>query len=238
MNTFTNEQLNAFVDGQLDKETLTHILSALQADKELSERINQLRYTKDMLRMAYSDLPQPVQHISSQKSGPSWLSTGIAASILFVMSVSAGWLGHTQFSGQDNVPSFALLSQFNPDKDTNEHILLHISSKDENRIKSVLDTTEKLLQERKDNKRPIELEVVANSEGIAMLREGSPYQKRIQSIMMEHQNVAFYACGHAMENARLKEGQEVQLIPEANKVGAALEQIIKRLKLGWAYIRA
>lgn len=238
MNTFTDEQLNSFVDGQLDNDTLTKVLNAIHEDKELSERVNQLRYTKDMLRMAYSDLPQPAPCIPAHDNGPSWLSTGIAASILFVMSVSAGWFGHTQLAVQDNNPSFASLAQFNPDKDTNEHILLHISSKDEKRIQSVLDTTEKLLKERKNNKRPVELEVVANSEGISMLREGSPYQKRIQSIMMEHKNVAFYACGHAMENARLKEGKEVQLIPEANKVGAALEQIIKRLKLGWAYIRA
>lgn len=238
MNTFTDEQLNAFVDGQLDNNTHAHILKSLQEDTRLAERINGLQQTKDMLRLAYAELPAPATQKHLQNSSPNWISTGIAASVLFVLSVSAGWFGHTQLSETQNAPSFSSLAQFNPDKDSNEHILLHISSKDDKRIQSVLDTTEKLLRERRNSKHPVELEVVANSEGIAMLRAGSPYQERISSIVTEHQNVAFYACGHAMENASLKEGKNVQLIPEANKVGAALEQILKRLKLGWAYIRA
>lgn len=238
MNTFSDEQLNAFVDGQLDNNTLARILDAMQDDRELTERINHLQQTKDMIQLAYAELPLATLRQPSKNNGPGWLTTGIAASFLFVLSVSAGWYGHTRFTTPGTAPSFASLAQFNSDKDTNEHILLHISSKDEQKIQSVLDTTEKLLKQRKDRRQPLELEVVANSEGIAMLREGSPYQQRIHSIVAENTNVAFYACGHAMENARLKEGKEVQLIPEANKVGAALEQILKRLKLGWAYIRA
>lgn len=238
MNTFTDEQLNAFVDGQLDNNTLARILNAMQDDHEVAERINHLLQTKDMIQLAYAEPPAAVSHRPTQNNGPGWLTTGIAASFLFVLSVSAGWYGHTRFTTPETAPSFASLAQFNPDKDTNEHILLHISSRDTQKIQSVLDTTEKLLKERKNSHQPLELEVVANSEGIAMLRKGSPYQKRIHSIVTENTNVAFYACGHAMENASLKEGKEVQLIPEANKVSAALEQILKRLKLGWAYIRA
>jgi intracellular sulfur oxidation DsrE/DsrF family protein len=238
MNTYTDEQLNAFIDEQLDNNTCARLLKDMQEDHELAERINQLQYSKDMLRLAYSDLPQPACQMPVKKSELNWFSAGIAASILFVLSVGAGWFGHTQLSAPSNAPSFGSLAQFNPAKDKNERILLHISSKDEKRILNVLDTTERLLTERENSHRPVQLEIVANAEGIAMLREGSPYQQRIHAITMQHRNVSFYACGHAMENARLKEGKEVQLIPEANKVNAALEQIIKRLKLGWAYIRA
>jgi intracellular sulfur oxidation DsrE/DsrF family protein len=41
-----------------------------------------------------------------------------------------------------------------------------------------------------------------------------------------------------MQNARLSEGiDEVKLLPQAQKIDAALEQILRRLKAGWAYIR-
>ncbi|WP_126454305.1 hypothetical protein [Sulfuriflexus mobilis] len=238
MSIFTNEQLNAFIDGQLDNNTLARILKLMQEDRELTERINCLQQTKDMMRLAYAEPPRLIQQTAPQTSRVNWFSAGIAASVLFVLSVSAGWIGHTQLSDSANTPSFGSLAQFNPTKDNNENILLHISSKDEESIEKVLNTAEQLLTERESHHRPINLEIVANAEGIAMLREGSPYQGRIRSIVTEHQNVAFYACGHAMENAHLKEGKEIELIPEAQRVNAALEQIIKRLKLGWAYIRA
>lgn len=40
-----------------------------------------------------------------------------------------------------------------------------------------------------------------------------------------------------MENARLAEGAEVRLLPEARRVPVALEQILSRLREGWTYVR-
>ena len=71
-----------------------------------------------------------------------------------------------------------------------------------------------------------------------MLRKGSPYAKRIHQIVESNENVSFLACGIAMENAKLKEGHDITLIPDAHKIDAALEQILRRLKAGWLYVRA
>ena len=84
----------------------------------------------------------------------------------------------------------------------------------------------------------MQLEIVANAQGLAMLRDGSPFGKRIEAISNLYDNVAFLACGIAIQNVRLKEGiDEVKLLPQAQQIDAALEQILRRLKAGWAYVR-
>ena len=233
----SEEQLHAFVDNQLDGAERARILDAMQHDRELAERIARIQQLKDMTMLAYQELPAYKPSVEVSPRAPGWFSAGIAASLLFVFSVMLGWTGHTYLVG-NNTPTFERIAQFDPKHTNKNRILLHINTNDKKRIESVLDTTEELLKTRKDQREPLELEVVANATGISMLRDGSPYRKRIQSILDKHNNVAFYACGHAMENASLKEGSEIRLIPEATRVDAALEQILKRLKMGWTYIRA
>ena len=84
----------------------------------------------------------------------------------------------------------------------------------------------------------MELEIVANAQGLGILRENSLYSKKISSLTEAYSNVSFLACGIAKESARLKEGQDIKLLPEATEVPAALDQILKRIKLGWLYVRA
>jgi intracellular sulfur oxidation DsrE/DsrF family protein len=108
---------------------------------------------------------------------------------------------------------------------------------DDARITKVLNETEHLLALSKQRDRPLQLEIVANASALGMLRKGSPYARRIHQLASENANVTFLACGFAMENAKLKEGHEIKLIPDAHKVDAALEQILRRLKAGWLYVR-
>jgi len=49
-------------------------------------------------------------------------------------------------------------------------------------------------------------------------------------------NILFLACGIAMENARLKEGIKIRLIPEATKIDSAIGKILDRIKSGWTYV--
>ena len=70
-----------------------------------------------------------------------------------------------------------------------------------------------------------------------MLRQGSPFTQRIEKIATQYHNASFLACGIAMETAKLKEGREIQLIPVAQRVPAALDRILMRLEDGWMYIK-
>jgi intracellular sulfur oxidation DsrE/DsrF family protein len=132
----------------------------------------------------------------------------------------------------------AELQQFDPATSAANKVLLHISTMDTQRIEAALNTAERIVQAKRDQKEPVQIEIVANAEGLGLLRRGSPYAERIRSMVEDNPSVSFLACGIAMENAELKEGGEIELIPEAREVDAALEEILRRLKLGWLYIKA
>ena len=94
-----------------------------------------------------------------------------------------------------------------------------------------------LLTNASKNNKPLKLEVVANVDGINILRKGSPYAGEINSLSEQFSNVRFLACGIAKKTAALKEGKPIELIPEAVDIPAALDEILKRLKEGWTYVK-
>jgi intracellular sulfur oxidation DsrE/DsrF family protein len=234
----SRESLNAFLDGELAADERNQLLTRLQHDKVLAQELCELRQTKELLALAYHQPPLPAaQTRTATASPPSRIRHAIAAGLLLGIGLSLGWVAHHHLA--DNLPpSLQNITQLDPATAVNNKILLHISSMDSSRVKAVLDTTEKLLNNPRSENTPLQLEIVANADGLGLLRAGSPYAERIHNIARQHRNVSFKACGFAMETVRLKEGNEVLLLPDAQRVDAALEQILRRLKDGWLYVRA
>lgn len=235
--TISQESLNAFLDGELAAHERSQILTIIQHDKALAQELCELRQTKELLALAYQDPPQPpTQKTRAAILSPQRTRRGIAATLLLGLGLGIGWFTHLNMTVATS-PSLQNIAQLDISNADNSKILLHISTMDVSRVKAALDTTEELLNNPR-GKKPFQLEVLANADGLGLLREGSPYAKRIHDIAREHGNVSFKACGFAMEHSRLKEGNEVKLIPEAQRVDAGLEQILRRLKDGWMYVRA
>ena len=100
-----------------------------------------------------------------------------------------------------------------------------------------MNDAEELLASYQDSPGKVQLEVVANAEGLALLREdASPYAERIHRMAMLYDNLSFLACSRTIEKLKLK-GIDVHLVPDAEIIPAALEKIVDRLHEGWVYIR-
>jgi len=233
----SEEQLNAFVDNELDTEDRAHVLSAMQEDRDLSEEVATLQQVNDLIALAYEETPT-VEHQIKKGMSFGWMPLRlVAALVILVIGSILGWMLH-QSNDLPSNPSFTNLSQLNTKHPSDNKILIHINAMDKTRINQALNDTEQLLDNAKKAGHLLKVEVVANESGLGMLRKGSPYAKRIHQIAVNHKNVSFLACGVAMETARLKERHPIKLIPEAQKIHAALEQILLRLKEGWLYVRA
>lgn len=233
----SEEQLNAFVDNELEAEERAQILSALQDNRDLSEELAALQQINEMIALAYEDVPAGSAQIKNVGSGR-WTALRLAAVfIILVIGGALGWLLHQSEALPSN-PSFISLAQLNTRHPSDNKILIHINAMDKVRIVKALNDTEQLIDNAKKSGRPLKVEIVANESGLGMLRKGSPYAKRIHQLAASYKNVSFLACGVAMETARLKEGHPIKLLPEAHKIHAALDQILSRLKQGWLYVRA
>jgi len=230
----SDDQINAFIDNQLDLSEKARVLEAIRTDKIFAERVQAMQNSKDMLVLTYSDIsPGDEPSITKPASG-TW-KMAVAASVMMILTGVLGWFSHDY--SQDAISSqMQSIASFNAETSQNENILLHIKDMDEEKIIHVLDTAEQLLKKRGEAKKPLNLEIVANASGLGLLRSNSPYRERIESIKRRHMNVSFLACGIAMENSRLKEGKAVQLLPEAEKINAAIDKILNRIQDGWTYV--
>lgn len=226
----SEEQLNAFLDNELDPEERAKILEAIRKDKTIAEEVCALRQIKDMVTLAYREAPKPGNNYTFNRQAR-LLNSKVVAMLMLVLGTAGGWVSHTLLTSKS--PDFETLAQVNPHRLNSDKVMIHINSMNHQHIEEALDITEKLLNSNKK----ITLEIIANEEGLGLLRAGSPYRQRIHSIVSKHKNIKFLACGIAMKTAKLKEGSDIKLIPEAHKIPAALEEILKGLKSGWTYIK-
>lgn len=232
---FSAAEINAFVDGRLESQRRRELLEAMAADPAFGARVRRLQATNGLIEDVYSRVPVPPV--------PGWLRRGrrsqAVAALLALALIGGGFLGWwISRATTPAAPVLQSLAQFDQQPSAAGKILLHISTADPDRVHAALDAAERILSRSREQHRLTRLEIVANAEGLAILREGSPYAERIERMLHQYDTVSFKACGIAMETARLKEGVEVQLLPEAEKVDAALDQILTRIRQGWTYIRA
>lgn len=230
-NEISREMQNAFVDGQLDAAEWSAMLERIGADAGLRREICELRAAKDMVRDAYAGV-KPRHRGASVAAG--WRGWGLAA--LLVAGIAAGALGHALLDASREsarVSGAAALRSIDADR-----ILVHVSSGERASLQTTLDEVEDLLRTARQANRSVEVEIVANSSGLDLLRlDASPYLARVGALRREYPNLTFFACNQTIERLR-ERGVTVDLLPGVHVAPSALDQVVKRLHGGWVYIRA
>jgi len=228
----SREMQNAFVDGELDRSDWGRIAEQLGRDESLRAEVCEIRTVKDLVRGAYAAPPQAPR--LSVAGGRRW--TAIAA--LCLVSAGAGWLLHTAFAPGVSETEAALAEGASLREVSNERVVLHVSSSRRATLQTALDDVEEVLRAAAQRGRRIEIEIVANSSGLELLRaEISPFPARIASLRAQYSNLTLVACNQTIDRLREK-GVTVLLLPGVQIAPTALDQIVKRLQSGWAYVRA
>ena len=234
----SDEFLNAFVDDQLEAAEKSHAFEAIGHDDTLKERVCELRGLKEMVKHAYAHPPARVPAVKGRRSRASYLQA-LAACMLLCIGAASGWFAHV-WTGMGSDREMARLLQSVQHNDVGgepQKIIVHVSSSNPVRLKSALDETESLLDAYRRTNRPLQVEIVANGGGVDLLRaDVSPYAKRIGMMQEKYPNLGFIACGQTIKKLREK-GVDVQLLPHTGVASSALDQITRRLKQDWVYIK-
>ncbi|MBU0500434.1 MAG: hypothetical protein KJ558_14080 [Gammaproteobacteria bacterium] len=229
------EMLNAFVDGELDAAEKSRLLSRIAADNRLKDRVCELWQLKEMVGDAYPLDAVCLAPRRSRRSLP-WIPQSLAAMLILALGMGSGWLlhGDRQLPPVDG-PNFAVLD--GRPKATSK-VVLHIFSGEDIRFEGALDNAEDFIKTANAQGRPVQLDIVANSEGLRLLQaDHSPFSTRIKAMKQAYKNLNFYACGVTIKRLREK-GVDVKLLPEAVITPSAMELIITRGKEGWTYVQA
>lgn len=235
---YTDEELQAFIDDEIDLAGRAEIMEAVRQDDELACRICELLQIKDCVRLAYREPELPAE--TQQHWKTDWTtripSRAIAALLIFAMGTVSGVMLQSRIAD----PAPATVSSLGQAGDTHQElkrVVLHISSDESGRLDQALDDAEELLTAYKDHPELVQLEVVANARGLTLLRaDTSPYPERIRRLAQKFNNISFLACSRSIEKLHLR-GIDVHLLPEARVIPGALEEIVDRIQQGWVYIR-
>jgi len=241
-NEITEDKLNLFIDKQLDTDEMNEIHQILLDDKNLRERVCQLKAVRELVGYAYSEVPPSRYEKEKEKNSNSVYVKAIAASVTLVVGVLLGWVSHQYVPGSMNTVSAENVFQYVANQVTVNHrqrkIVLHIDSSDVQVVDAALKEVDYLLATYRNANAPLKLDVVTNKTGIDILRSKvSPYVDRIQELAT-NDNVSFYACSRAIAKASKKDGLEVMMMPGVITHRTVKDLISDRLQHGWVYIKA
>ena len=229
----SEEQLNALIDGELDSEEGSTILSEAEQSAELDQRLYQQRKVKELVKHAYQDVPEPRRLLARKGAGQSMFGMAMAASVLILLGVTSGLFLHG-FLDPAPQPQTLAATGSNQAVAASENYILHVISGEPEQMKLAMQKTRELLDAAETGQHR-QVEIVANEKGLDLLRSDiTPYADEISALSDE--NVIFYACAKAIQRLEEK-GVEVQLVPEAIPGYTALDRVVIRMKDGWQYIK-
>ena len=235
----SDEMLYALIDGELEQNEAEQLYTRIGADEALANRMCVLRSMKDMVRLAYNASFKAPGILDEPVKTPSYWESGIAAGLLLTLGLSAGWALHSTQSNVshaqaslDNKSVHLAATAADPRK-----ILLHIDSASPDKFSAVLDHAERILTEARQRNGKLQVEVLANSNGLNLLRVGhSPYAARIAQLTRTHDNLRFVVCAQTVARFTREEGKIV-LLPEAEIAHSAIGEVVDRLHKGWTYTK-
>lgn len=238
----SDEILHAFVDGELDVTESERLIARMRDDKELAQRVCALRSLQTMMRLAYVE--PPVAEGRNARAAPR--RRFVQRCALVCLAVFAGLIGGWSLHSAEsqtvaNAPAVtqegyrvvSLTHAADPNR-----ILLHIDSSEPGKMQAVLDEAERLLDAADRQGRVMQVEILANSHGLDLMRTGhSPYAERMARMKQRHaNNLRWVACGQSIARFR-NDGEKVVLLPATQTTSTAITEIVTRLQQGWTYVR-
>lgn len=224
---FSDEMINAYVDGELSTEDELSLIEAMQTDTDLAHRVNELKRVKLLVTKTYR-VSKSKNETSANKARLS-----MVASVLLLVGVISGWLSHDVLLNESD----SKITLTEKKKDT-WNIVLHVNTNDKYIQKTILDETESLLESFKESDQKVKVEIVAYGKGVFLFdSEKSKFKKRLSLLKGNFSNLSYAVCGRTVKRLEKIENRKIRLISNMTVARSGIYQIIKRQKQGWNYIR-
>lgn len=216
--TESEEELNAFVDGQLNTNDHARVLGSLMHDAALQKRVAEIQQTRDLLRHAYENPPPSM----ASKTPASFLKTG---KIWVALSLTLGMVsGALLYRVAANTP--ALFTA------TPKGVVIQVSEADPEKWKMALINASNVHKAYRSQNKEVGVEIVAYGPGLKMFRKDSPLAAGLEEA--NKNGVKLLACGNTMTMTRTSRDE---LSPAVGVVQAGVVEIMERQQEGYAYVR-
>jgi intracellular sulfur oxidation DsrE/DsrF family protein len=237
----SDETLHAFVDGELDVADSERLIARMRTDKELAQRVCSLRSLQSMVRLAYAEPPMVGGRAPVAAPRRQLIQRCAFGCLFLLVGLSGGWVlrglePQTQATAPVAIPGGYQAVSLAHVADPNR-VMLHLDTGTPDKMLAVLDQAERLLSEAEQQGETMQLEIIANSRGINLLRTGvSPHAERIAHMKQRHVNLHWVACGQSIARFT-QDGEQIVLLPNTRTAPTAIGEIVTRLQQGWTYVR-
>jgi len=212
MQPISDEELHAFIDGQLSIADQARVLSAIDRDPALQRRAAEFQQTKALLRHAYE---RPPQMHENRNAKPSRAWQALAASLLIGLGIGTGWFSHSLRTNT----AHAL-----------KGVVIQVSEADPAKWEMALINARNV--RKAYGEQPIEVEIVAYGPGLKMLRNDSSVNAEMEEARKD--GVKLLACGNTM---RMTNTTRKDLNWLVDVVPAGIVEIMQKQNEGYAYVR-
>lgn len=212
----SEEELNAFVDGQLNANDRARVLEALAHDAALQKRVAEIQQTRNLLRHTYENPPHPPVAASPRP---------IFKNYKFVVatSLAIGMItGALLYIAAEKTPTLFATSP--------KGVVIQVSEGDPAKWEMAL-INARNVQKAYRNKN-VGVEIVAYGPGLKMLRKDSPLTSGLEEA--SRNGVKLLACGNTMAMTHTSRDE---LNPAVGVVPAGVVEIMERQQEGYAYVR-
>lgn len=221
MQIISEEELNAFVDGQLSAADCARVLEALDREAALQKRVAEIQQMRSLLRHAYERPPPPPRVAIT---APFWKSHKAAAAALIFIGIITGAGLHilavngtaTRIAGQTATPP--------------KGVVIQVSEADPAQWRMALTNARNVRKTYGD--KAVGVEIVAYGPGLKMFLNDSSVASGLEEA--QQNGVKLLACGNTMtatHTTRDQLNRAVEVVP------AGIVEIMQRQQEGYAYVR-
>ncbi|MFV9615980.1 MAG: hypothetical protein ACNYZG_08490, partial [Gammaproteobacteria bacterium] len=218
-NQYSNEHINAYIDGELDSDERALLLFDEQEDSALAQRINDARMLKEKVQLVYSDLLvndtakktfSCTAFVCKQKSLVASLIVLITATVLLLP---------TFINNDDLILAKQLIKNTPPVAPetirtavgTNKQLVINISQYQAQHFDIAIEQIETLLQQHRNDK-SFSIEIVASKNGLKALdAKTSLHADRISLLAEQFNSLDVVACAKSMTDLAAS-GDPIQLM--------------------------
>ncbi len=239
--SYSDEFLNAYIDGELATDERSQLLDDTRQDSELATRLCRLQKVKDMVQLAHHTAKNATPEQTGKRRLQRYSLRACAASLLLGMGLAVGNYTALSEARSPSLMELAQTSKFNEQPAPGKQewkLMVHLNSGDPARLRAVLDETEYLLKTSANSTRKVQIEVLVNGEAIRLLEDrDTPYTRKILAMESNYKNVRFLACQIALNRHKDADGFDIDLLPGVKVISSAVTQAKTRQREGWTYLQ-
>ena len=241
--SLSDEILCAYLDGELDEPERIWVEQELESDSSLRQRLHRLGQLRVQIRDAYAELEAPAHKpVHVQEKTPFLQArVAVAATVIFMIGLTAGWIGGGQYNAEPGLLGIAQTVSVNRTdqlEDDDFRLVLHITTNDSYKLNNVLNEAEKLLSKHSEQGNKVSLTLLTNGKGLDLVRtDTSQFAERIKNLQTRYGNLNLQACQLALKRLKIEQGINARLLPGVEVIPSAMGEIIQKQHEGWTYIK-